>query len=563
MLFDSRTIDGNQARMESARAGFDALSGEVARMILPDGADFGGTQLSQGQSNTQYQYDEYGALALQDGVSVFEGLIMPQGQMWQKIAVSDDAVMADIECASWLEAKTKRLFELRNDPKSGFIGAMHASAESLLSLHGQSLWVDIRRDETGWACGLSYQSEEISGLWVERDAAGNVYRIHRKFSLTAEQAFDKWGEASPPKVRDAMAERPGKEPRRADIFEFIHVIERNARLDPKRADAPGKPWIACYYSISDKLSFSEGGYRTLRRIFSCFSRRTREDYGRSPAMRILPALRASQILMQSRVLGAEQKAKPPLLAPSDELDRATIDLGPWGMTYGGLDDRGEPMLKTFLEAVDMTDARDIHAEVRQVIDRSWWRDLLQIFKEQKTHISALRTSEEMAEKGLLLAPLGRQQTEWLAPMLDVELDLMHELGEFDDMPQRLVEYFGASRKVRAIYDNLLSQMLEAAEAAGLLRALQMYAEIAQLDPQSAVEQLLREMPMAKMIPFLLHANGVPARLRATDAEKAAFDQQQAQKAMVQQLTEAAPALGVAAKNFAQAGAIGAGAPAGA
>jgi hypothetical protein len=559
MLFDNRQIEANQARMESARSGFDAMCGEIARMLLPDRAGYSsGSWFGQGQSGTNYQYDEYGAMALADGVSLFEGFTMPRGQEWQKIRVSNQRIMDDVVCARWLEEKTRRLFELRNDPESGYAGAVHQSAENLLSLWGQSIWIDHRYDASGRRAGLSYCSEDVGAVWVERDAGGNVMRVHRKLCLTAEQALDKWKDKAPPKVVDAMSDRH-KPPRRDQRFEFLHVIERNPNMLSGRIDAAGKPWIGCYYSIADKMVFEEGGYRTLRRVVSCFARSSGEDYGRSPAMRLLPALRATQIIMQDRVLATEQMVKPPLLAPNDELDRAVIDLGPWGITYGGLDDRGAEMLKPFLDSIDLSGAKDLHAEIRSMIDRGYWRDLLQIFREQKTHITALRTSEEMSEKGVLLSPLARQEQEWHAPALHVELDLMWEDGEFDDMPAMLVDYFEAGGGVKAVYDNLLSQMMDAADGASFLRMVQQFDVVAQLDPQGAVQAFKREYPLDKVIPFLGQSNGVPARLRATDEEKAAYDSQAQQAAMAQQLIEAAPALSGAVKNFAQAEAVSSGA----
>ncbi|MDQ9785857.1 portal protein, partial [Serratia marcescens] len=119
-----------------------------------------------------------------------------------------------------------------------------------------------------------------------------------------------------------------------------------------------------------KLAFKTGGYRTLRRIVSRFARSQDEDYGRGPAGRVLPAIRASQIMMQDRVLGTEMAVKPPLLAPSDDLDQAVIDLGPFGITYGGLDDMGREQLKPFLTSIGLADAAQLHAEIHATIDKA-------------------------------------------------------------------------------------------------------------------------------------------------------------------------------------------------
>jgi hypothetical protein len=551
-MFDDRQIEANQARMESARSNFDSVRGEIASLILSQQAGFNTRFMSQGNVLTNAQYDEYAALALEDGVSAFEGFVIPRGQRWQKIILGDERLMMSVVTQQWLETIETRVFALRNDPKSGFTGAIHTSALSLFAFGEQSTWVDKRFDERGRFAGLSYQAEHLDGIWVENDAEGLPMRIHRKFTLTAEQVTAKFGEDAPPKAKAAMAQTPT--PRREEPFEIIHVIERNTRVMHGRLDPSGMPWRGGYYSLPDKKMFKTGGYRTLRRIVSRFDRRAGEDYGRGPAMRVLPAIRASQIMMQDRVLATEMAVKPPLLAPSDDLDSSVIDLGPFGITYGGLDERGNPMLQPFMDARDLSDAAALHAEIHAIIDKAFFRDLLQINRELKTHITAARTMEEIGEKGILLAPLARQEQEWFAPMLDVELDLMWEEGLLDDMPAEVADYFHAEGGVHCRYDNNLSRMQEAGAAAGYLRTAEQIGLIAQFD-QSVVPQFTREYPLSKVVPGLASVNGIPARWRATDDEKAAVDQEAQQKVMLEQVLAAAPALSGAAKSVAEADAI--------
>lgn len=557
-MFDDKTIAANQARMESDRYGFDSMRGEIADLVLPQQSGFNTRYMHQGRVQTNAMFDEYAAQALQDGVSLFEGFVMPRGQKWQNIALPETAPkeLDTVENKRWLEAKRDLIFGMRSDPKSGFTTATHTSAESLFAFGEQSFWIDKRFDSYGRFVGMSYQSEHLSGVWVEHDAEGNPMRVHRKFELTAEAAQRKWGaDRISPAVRDAMD--PLKQ-RSSEKFEFLHVIERNPRVEPGRLDAAGMPWRACYYSTRDKQGeriFVDGGYRTLRRIVSYFARSHGESYGRGPSNLVLPSTRGSQVMMQDRVLGTEMTVKPPMLAPSDELDQAIVNLSPWGITYGGLDDMMREQIKPlFGNSIDLSHAKDLHGEVRMAIDRGYFRDLLQINRELKTHITAARTMEEIGEKGILLSPLARQEQEWFAPSLDTELDLVHDEGFLDDMPPALAEYFGMGGSVGSTFDNRLTQMMDAMEAAAYLRTGEQVASVAQFDP-SVVKVFLREYPLAKVIPGLGRVNGIPSKWQATEEEKAAVDEQEAQAAQMQQLLAAAPVIADAAKNAAQAGAI--------
>ena len=544
-MFDDKAIKEAQQRMETARWNFESQWAEVGGFLYPTHAQFGGQFQMQGSSRSDRTYDEYAQQAFEDGVSVALSYVMPRGQRWQKLTIPDEKIMARVANRQWLEMIEKRLFALRNDPQSGFAHAAAQGFGSLLAYGTQSMWVDIRRDRaTGRAIGLSYQSEHIGKVFIETDAEGNPYRIHYKFTLTAEQARLKWGDKLPEKVAKGAVDNP------QGTFDFIHAIEPNRRVIDGRIDAAGMAWQSCYFSVTDNARFAEGGYRQLRRIVSRYARADNESYGRGPGMTILPAVRAVQIIMQDRVLAAEMNVKRPLLAQDDELDGAILDLGAFGVTYGGLDEMGRRTIEPLFDGVDATDLKELHAQLYAVIDKAFFRDMLQLRREMKTHITATRIAEEIAEKGVLLEPLSRQEDEWFAPMLACELDLMSDLGMLDDMPREIAEWFAIGGGLDIRYDNQLANMQAAGDAVAYLRTAEQVGLLAQYDP-SVVQAFLREFPFAKVLPNLARINGVPALWESSEDEKRAMDEQAQAQAQLQQLLQTAPALAQAGKDVAQ------------
>ncbi|WP_225205082.1 portal protein [Novosphingobium huizhouense] len=548
-MIDPAKVKANQTRMQSARSSHDSLWAEIARLVYPeqDNSLFGGSMRAskwmREQAAATTAHEPYAAQALEDGVALFESFVMPKGQRWQKLALGDAALMRKVANQQWIEQVEGRLFALRNDPRSGFAGAVHESAMSLFSFGPQSFWIDIRRDLRGRPIGLSYQSEFIGDVWIERDAEGNPMRLHRRIELTAEAAMRKWGEDSPPHVREAM-QGPNANPDKP--FTFLHVIEPNAQFDPERIDAAGKPWSAGYHSESDDVMFRTGGYNTLRRIVSAFSRANKNTWGRSPTMKVLPTIRLEQEMWLDRAFGAELKLKPPLLLPDDDID--VVEIKPFGMTYGGLDEQGNPLVREMLTGGDATDARELSMEAKALIDRAYFRDLLQLNREYKSHIPANRVAEETAEKGTLLSPLANQEQWWLSPMTETELVLMGELGLLADAPPEVAEYLAASGGIGISYDNGLTAMQEAGKSAAFLNLAQQVGLLAQFDP-SVVDEFKREFPMSKVIPELGRIAGVPASMRATEDEREAFDAEKQRAAELQQLLAAAPALAGAAKDL--------------
>lgn len=552
-MIDPQAIKDNQARMERDRSSYDAAWGEIARLVYFEfDSHFGGTMRNSNFLRNQLMiggaHDPYTAMALQDGVSVFESYVMPRGQRWQKLELGDDVLMRSVAVQQWMEKLEIRLFGLRNDPESGFIGAVHESAMSLYSFGPQSMWVDDRWDVYGRWAGLRYESEFIGDIFIERDAAGRILRIHRTLELTAEAALRKWGEKAPRAVTEAMS---GANPNPQTPLQFIHVIEPNRRYDAERIDMMGMPWHGCYYSCQDELIFEEGGYRSLPRIVSAWGRPGNARWGRSPSLMVLPLVRMAQQMMLDRTWAAELRLKPPFLTTDDGLDNAVLEIKPHGVTEGGLDDRGNPLVREFLTAADGGDARELTAEMRALIDRAFHRDLLQMNREYKSHIPAARIEEEKAEKGLLLAPLARQEQEWLSPMTQRELALMEQRGLMDDMPGEVNEYLAAYGTLGIRYDNGLSALQEASKSASFLSLAGQVGALAQFDP-TYVEDFKREYPSKKVIPELGRIAGVPASMRATDEERGEYDRQKAEAQATEQLLAAVPALAGAAKDAAAA-----------
>lgn len=547
-MLDPRRIKENQSRMAAARLNHESGWADIGAFLLPEMGHVNGQFSTPGESRSDAIFDEYGELALEDGVSIFVGLVMPGGKKWQKMRLPDDELMARQDVRRWCERTEGRLFALRDDPKSGFASSVSRSVKSLFGPGHQSMWAEIRRNDYGRPIGLGYQSEHFAEIFVEWDGNGNILRIHRVMNFTAEQAELQWGDKAPPKVKQAMVANP---PRLTEMFEIIHVIERNRNMVTGRIDAAGMPWLSGYYSCKDNAVFEEGGYWSLPRIVSGWNRPSNESYSRSRSAIVMPSVRACQVIMQDRVIAAETNAKPPMIGRDDELDEMVLDFGPYGYTPGGLDERGDRTIEPMFEGIDASDMEKLHAEARALIDRAFYRDLLQIFREQKTHMSASRTMEEIAEKGILLEPFTLQEKEWLSPLLDRELALMDELGLLDPMPPVIAKFFEQGGGINVVYDNPLAKMRQADGAVGLLRTAEQVGVLAQYEP-SIAKSFVRQYPPEKWLPQLGQINGVPSAWEADEEEMAAFDDREAQQAEVQQLLAALPGIAQATDSLTNA-----------
>ena len=547
-MFDATRLIKERESEESDRSNFDSLWQEVAQLCLPRDAHFRSTRAPG--SPDHVIYDDYGVHALDTGTTVFSGYVMPRGTRWQVLEPPDDALLKYQHVAAWYERKTQLLFERRNEAASGFVQQTDMSAQRLLGFGNQSMWTDVRRDAWGNAVGLSYRSEPLHEITIEEDWQGVVGGSKRKFRLPAIEARRRWGPllSRAPKV----LEKASDVNREREPCEFLHVVKPNPRIEPGRGDWRGRSHISMFISMEDKEIFQQLGLDQNPRTYSRLKQSPGEKYGRGRGVDALPTLRAIQALQVDIMTASELSGMPPLGAADDDL-AGMLRYGPREITFGAVSHRGEKLVQQLIEFIDTQAMERVQAALHKRLDQYFYTDMLMVREDVKSHVTAFEWNERNVEKGMLLAPLAQQETEWFSPMLPREIACMDMLGDFDDMPGE-VEEAGGLFAVR--YANPLNSMMEAAGTAGFFRTVEAMAPIWNLKPD-ALDAFLAEYPIQRVQAEVARISGVPATWRATDDERAAAEDAAVQAAQLQQLTEVLPMVGKAANDLAHAEAVGA------
>lgn len=546
-----RTVEQHlkdQANALSERAPHDALWQAVAQLCLPRDAVFSGANSSPGRPRNEKIYDDYGVLALDRGNATFTGLVMPRGSRWQILESPDRELMKLRHVAAWFEQKTQRLFDLRNEPGSGYVQQADLSVSRLMAMGNQSIWVDIRKDYRGLPIGLSYRSEPLNQITIGCSWQGRVDVTRQEFTLTAEQAVRRWGEVA---LQRAGAEkilgsaRDAK--RRHNPMRFLNVIMPNDRVDPERLDWRGRPFIGTTIAMDDKVEIERGGYRSSPRTYSRYKQSPGEVYGRGRGVDALPTLRACQALQIDIMVAGELTAQPMLGAPDDGLDNG-IQYGPREILIGAINPKGEKLVQPIMEGIDIAPLMAMQQRMHERLDQYFYVDLYMAGDPTKSHVSAQYWMQRAEERGILLAPLAQQESEWFSPMLDREIDCMAQMGDFDDMPEEVREA-GGEKTVR--YANPLARLQEAEGAAGLFRTVEQIAPLAAVKPD-IIDYFLTEYPTERWIPELARINGAPATWRATDEERKASQDAAVQQAQIAQLTQVLPAIAKSANDLSAA-----------
>lgn len=539
MKYDVETILRQQSEMETNRSLWDSEWLDVAERMLPLQADFLGANTVSGSKRRGKIFDEHGELALRDHTSLLEGFLIPRGSYYQALAAEDDELMKIRRVAEWYDAKTKLLFRRRYAPKAGFVPQVHASFQSLGAFGNQALWIDGLRGDDLRPRGLFYRAIHIGQLYIATNFQGQVDRVNRKFTLSARQAGQMFGAATPECALKALKDR-----KEGERHEYVQAIFPRADCDPERIDAAGLPIGEMYVAMEGKQLIDERGYRKMPLLYSRYETSPTEDYGRGPGQTVLPAVRACQAMMQSLVRAIQIGAEPPLGAPHEDVI-SSIEYKPRGITYGAVDEQGRRLIQSLTDGADITSADALLEKVYGRIDQAFLRHLVDVQDELKSHVSAAAVADRAGKQGVLLDPImGRQESELLDPMTEREIDLMAALGDLDDMPPEVREAGGA---FKTTYDNPASRLRRAGQAGAFWSIVEAATPFAGVRPE-----IFDNFDLDEAIRGVAEIQGVPPKWMS-DPRKVQGDRDaKAQQAAMAQTIEAAPNVAGAIKDVAQA-----------
>ena len=529
-----------QSWMADARGVFDAHWREIAERILPRSDVFRIKRVA-GEKHTEKVFDATAGLALERFAAAMESMLTPRTQRWHKLRVPDEGLNEDYEIRGYLDAVTSMLFDARYSPRANFASQANEAYMSLGAFGTGAMFID---DSLGR--GIRYRSVHLSELFIAENHQGIVDTVFRKFEMTVRQMAQRFG-------TDALSEaqRKALETNPDQAFDVIHAVMPRDEMEYGRNDFRGMPWSSCYVNCEGREILDEGGYRAFPYAVGRYVTAPREVYGRSPAMTVLPDIKMLNEMSKTVIRAAHKMVDPPLLLQDDGILQA-FDLRPGALNYGGVDEQGRQLVHPLQSGarIDIGDA--MLEQRRQVINDAFLVTLFQILVDapQMTATEAMLRAQE---KGALLDPtMGRQQSEFLGPLIEREIDILAAAGVLPPMPQALRDIGGA---VDVEYVSPLNRAQRADEGVAILRTLESVIPLAQADPRVMMvfdpEAIARE---------LASINGVPAKVLRSKQQVEDMMAEQQQAAESQALLQAAPIVSRSARDLAQAQSLAGAAP---
>ena len=510
-------------------AAFEGHWEEIASLIDPNKRGTftsGGVALTAGEKRTQQQVDATGMVALRRFAAICDSLLTPRNMRWHGLAANNAYVMKDRATREWFQKATDALFKFRYAPEANFAMQNQSIFRGLGAYGTSAMFVDQLDDIRGRR-GLRYKSMALGELFIHENHQGVVDGFIRRLRYTARQALQKWGEEKFPDLLKGPLEKGSEQ-----LFTFIHVVCPRDDYDPDRLDARGKPFLSCYISVEARCLMQEGGYYSFPMAVSRYDQEPDEVYGRSPAMDALPSLKTLNAEKTVFLKQGHRAADPVLLSKDDGL--MNMNLRPGAINPGGWSSDGKPLVGV-LPTGDIQISKEMMAEEKALINDVFLVTLFQILTETPT-MTATEVIERTNEKGILLAPtVGGQQSGYLGPLIERELDLLGVMGVLEPMPPRLRE---AQGEYQVIYTSPLSRAMKAQESAGFMRTLESVKDLVQITGDPG---LLDPFNFDVAIPEIAEQQAVPVTWMATDDQIAGKRENRAKMQQQQAAIQAMPA----------------------
>ena len=518
------------SQLQLFRNVFAAQWEETSELIWPEYRNtfYYGNYNWPGTKKTDRQIDSTGALALSRFGAICDSLLTPRNMLWHQLGANNDYVMKDRASRLWFEQATKILFRERYAHPANFSSQNQQGWKALGAFGNDGMFVDELDTSYGDPPGLRYKQIPLGEIFIRENHQGIVDGFIRWFRLSARQAWQKWGQSGrfPPSLIPAL------EGNSETLFDFLHRVGPRSDYDPTRLDAKGKRFYSYYVAMSDKMLLAEGGYYSFPMPFGRYEQAPQESYGRGPAQMVLPALKTLNAEKRVFLKQGHRAADPVLLTADDGV--VDFSMRPGALNKGGMTADGK-MLVGVLPSGNIQITKEMMAEEKSLINDAFLVTLFQILTESP-QMTATEVIERTNEKGILLAPtLGRQQSEYLGPLIHRELDILARQRKLPPMPGRLRE---AKGEYAVVYTSPLARAMRAQQAAGFMRTVETVKELVNITQDPT---LLFPFNFTTAIPAIAEIQSVPESWMAGPDEIAAKMKQFQASQQRQQQLQAMPA----------------------
>jgi hypothetical protein len=515
--------------LKNGRTMWEQVWQETLEYSMPRKAFITRRREIQGERIREDIYDSTARRANQILAAGLQGNLTNPSSRWFKLRLQQLGFNNIPEVKFWLGDAEDKIFDILNS--SNFHQQIH---EYYLDLGAVGTAVMIEMEDP--VDVIRFSTRPIDEVVVAENGREAVDTIYRKYTLTARQAFERFGAKAGKETLDAI-----EKDKWDHKVKFIHCVRPRDVRNPYSSTTGNMEFESLHVSDDSLEIVDESGFNEFPYMVTRFMKVAGDMYGYSPGVIMLPDIKMLNAITKTVIKGAQKIVDPPLIMPHDGflLPLRTV---PGGINYrlsGSPQDRIEP-LET---RANIPVGREMQNDLRESINRGFFVDLFLTLADRR-NMTATEVSERVQEKMLLLGPaLGRLQSELLDPIITRTFNILLRKGVFLPPPEVLQ---GQDIVVEYVSPLALAQKGEQVQSTG--QFLTMVSGLAQVKPDAL--DLINEDGVV-----LETANifGVKPTMINDPETVAAIREQRAQQAQAAQQMAMAREVSEIAKNASDAG----------
>jgi hypothetical protein len=265
---------------------------------------------------------------------------------------------------------------------------------------------------------------------MEEDAQGRVNRIYRNYPMTAQQAFESWGNKCGEVILEKMKEKP------QDIVNIVHYVGPRENRDVSKEDNLNMPFISVWIEKSEKHAIKEEGFFEFPYAVGRFYKDPIDVLGFSPAMDVLADIKLVNAQVRTMLRAAMKTADPPLVLPSQGYV-LPLNYNAAATNYrdvGTNKDDIQPL--PVMGNIPIT--MEVIRSVQDNIEKGFFVPLFRALSEVTKQMTVPEVQRRIAENMILLGPVvGRFTDELLDPILFRVFNILYRNGDLPDVPEEL------------------------------------------------------------------------------------------------------------------------------
>lgn len=512
--------------LEAKRQNYLPKWDEIAVFTDPRNAYFRVKRANGNVSQLIPKMDDTAQSLLPVYAAVLNSMITPQAYVWHKLQFFNTDIQK--QYGPLLDEENKFIYNRRYSAYSNFSSSMNECYMSGGAFGHAIMFLD---PDYKHKC-ISYQTLPIREFCIDKDAYGFINVFYREVMYSMRNLMSVFPEYMPDKYKDRQDLKWLD-----DKVTLLHAVEPSFEKSGK--------YHSAYIDLTNHaiIEESEMDYCPYLCFRASVFPSSDDPYGFSPCMSVLPSIKALNSLQFNFLKQTDLVGQPTLLTNSDVIDARKVTAS-GSVIEGGIDDEGRPMVQALRAYGDLPSMDYLIQKYQDSISTVLLAKYMALMSDTQSR-SATDAMIKSNERANLVAPSGdRIAREFLLPLIETELAIYGKMNILPPMPAELKDY---DTSFDILLDNpmLKGQRMDSVNSA--VNLMSMIGQFAQLD-----NSVINTVDVDKLLRYIQENMNVPAQVMRTPEAVAEMSAEQAQQQQLMAMAQAAPGVGSAMKDIADA-----------